>query len=265
MVKLYDTTLRDGAQTEGISYSAHDKIRIAQKLDDLGIHFIEGGWPGSNPKDKEFFKQMKKVKLKNSKLAAFGSTRRLGISANKDKNLKELASSGAKVATIFGKSWDLHVKNVIKTSLEENLKMISDSIKFLKSKGITVFYDAEHFFDAYKSNSKYAIETLLSAQDAGAKVIVLCDTNGGTLTSEIVKIITKVKKSVKAPLGIHVHNDLGLAVANSIAAVEMGCVQVQGTFNGYGERCGNADLCTIIGILKTKMQVDCLSTKNLQE
>ncbi|MFC1704425.1 citramalate synthase [Candidatus Omnitrophota bacterium] len=265
MVKLYDTTLRDGAQTEGISYSAHDKIRIAQKLDALGIHFIEGGWPGSNPKDREFFKQMKKIKLKKSKLVAFGSTRRANVTARTDKNLKELLASGARVVTIFGKSWDLHVRNVLKVSLEDNLAIISDSVQFLKSKGVTVFYDAEHFFDAYKANAEYALKTLQAAQSAGADALVLCDTNGGTLSKDLSRIITQVSSKTNSPLGIHVHNDLGLAVANSITAVELGCTQVQGTFNGYGERCGNADLCIIIGILKTKMDIDCIPSKNLKE
>ena len=264
-VKLYDTTLRDGAQTEGISYSVNDKLRIAKKLDELGIHYIEGGWPGSNPKDKRFFKLMKKEKLKKAKLVGFGSTRRAGIKPGKDKNLKEIVASGVKVATIFGKTWDLHVKEVIKTSLEENLCMISDSVAYLKSKKIKVFYDAEHFFDAFKSNSAYAIKTLQAAEAAGADTIVLCDTNGGTLNDELIGIIEEVKQHIKKPLGIHVHNDLDLAVANSIAAVDSGCTQVQGTMNGYGERCGNADLCTIIGILTTKMGIDCLPKSKLKE
>ncbi|MFC1593770.1 citramalate synthase [Candidatus Omnitrophota bacterium] len=265
MVTLYDTTLRDGAQTEGISYSVHDKIRITQKLDQLGIHFIEGGWPGSNPKDMKFFSEMKKIKLKNAKLVAFGSTCRTDVIAKKDKNLQSLVASGVNVVTIFGKTWDLHVESVLKTTLEKNLKIISESISFLKSKKMTVFYDAEHFFDAYKANPRYALKTLLAAQNAGASMLILCDTNGGTLTKDLSAIIEKIKKQTKAPLGIHVHNDLGLGVANSITAVEQGCSQVQGTFNGYGERCGNADLCAIIGILKTKMDVNCLADNKLKE
>lgn len=264
-VSIYDTTLRDGAQTEGISYSVNDKIRIVKKLDELGVHYIEGGWPGSNPKDKQFYSEMKKVKLKNAKLVGFGSTRRAGIKANRDKNLKEIVASGVKVATLFGKSWDLHVKDVLKTTLEENLNIISDSITFLKSKRLTVFYDAEHFFDAYKAYSEYSLKTLLTAESAGADTIILCDTNGGTLTDDLVRIIQKVKQHIKKPLGIHTHNDLDLAVANSIAAVNCGCTQVQGTFNGYGERCGNADLCTIIGILSTKMNIDCIPKEKLKE
>jgi len=264
-IKLYDTTLRDGAQTEGISYSVNDKVRIAKKLDELGIHYIEGGWPGSNPKDKQFFKEMKKVKLKTAKLVSFGSTRRAGIKPEKDKNLKELALSGAKIVTIFGKSWDLHVKEVLKTSLEENLNLISDSVSFLKSKGLTVFYDAEHFFDAYKANPKYAVQTLRAAKSGGADTIILCDTNGGTLTDELAGIIEIVGQQVKKTLGIHTHNDLDLAVANSIAAIDAGCAQVQGTFNGYGERCGNADLCTIISILIIKMGINCIPESNLKD
>jgi 2-isopropylmalate synthase len=264
-VKLYDTTLRDGSQTEGISFSVHDKIKIARKLDDLGIRYIEGGWPGSNPKDREFFNQMKKTRLKNSQLTSFGSTRRANIRPEQDENLKNLASAGTEVVTIFGKSWDFHVIHALKTTLEENLKMILDSVKFLQSKGKIVFYDAEHFFDAYKDNAGYALKTLMAAQDAGAQAIILCDTNGGTITSEVKRIVGEVKPHIKVDLGIHTHNDLGLAVANSLAALESGCTQVQGTFNGLGERCGNADLCTLIGILKTKLKVDCVSDRQLKE
>lgn len=264
-VMLYDTTLRDGAQTEGISFSVQDKVRIVKKLDDLGIHYIEGGWPGSNPKDREFFRQMKKTHLKNSQLVSFGSTRKADIKAEQDNNLKELVSSGTKIITIFGKSWDLHVKDVLKTTLEENLKIVSDSVKFLKAKGKTVFYDAEHFFDAYKANPDYALKTILSAQDAGADTIVLCDTNGGTLTSDLQNIIKEIKPKIKVCLGIHTHNDLGLALANSITALEQGATVIQGTFNGLGERCGNADLCTIIGILAVKMNIEVIPKSKLKD
>ena len=265
-IMLYDTTLRDGAQGEGVSFSVQDKIKIAQKLDSIGIHYIEGGWPGSNPKDMEFFLQIKKAGLKNAKLTAFGSTRRPHIRASKDRNIKALLKAGAKVVTIFGKSWDLHVRDVFHTTLKENLEMIEDSVSYLKSKGkLEVIYDAEHFFDGYQSNPDYAIQTLLVAQKAGCDTIVLCDTNGGMLTSQVVKIIKEVKKIVKAPLGIHAHNDSGLAVANSIAACECGCRHVQGTINGYGERCGNADLCSIIPNLKLKLGLDCISEKRLSE
>ena len=267
-VKLYDTTLRDGSQTEGISFSVEDKVKISRKLDELGIHYIEGGWPGSNPKDREFFNQMKKIRLKNSQLVSFGSTRRASIKPEQDENLKNLVSSGTGIITIFGKSWDFHVTHALKTTLEENLKMIFDSVRFLKSKGRTVFYDAEHFFDAYKDNPEYAVKTLLAAQEAGAVTIILCDTNGGTISSDLKRIVTAVKPHIKTALGIHTHNDLGLAIANSLVAMEAGCTQVQGTFNGLGERCGNADLSTLIGILKTKLKVNCISDhqlKNLAE
>ncbi len=252
---IYDTTLRDGSQTEGVSYTVNDKVKITQKLDELGIPYIEGGWPGSNPKDKEFFELMKSHKLEHSKLAAFGSTRRAHVKAQEDANLKELVASETPTVTIFGKSWDLHVIDVIKTSLDENLKMIRESVNFLKKSKREVFYDAEHFFDGYKNNPAYALKTILAAQAGGADCIVLCDTNGGTLPEEITKIIKQVKKKIRKPLGIHTHNDQGLAVANSLAAVHAGCVQVQGTFNGMGERCGNADLCTIMGILHAKLKV----------
>jgi len=263
-VTIYDTTLRDGAQTEGISYSLNDKVRIASQLDDLGIHYIEGGWP-SNTKDRELFKALKKKPLKNSQLVAFGSTRRANKKAGQDPNVKSIIEAGTKTVTIFGKSWDLHVKDVLKTTLEENINMIYDSISYLKSKSKEVFYDAEHFFDAFKSNKDYAIKTLEAAQRAGADLIILCETNGGILTSQLIKTIKEVKRKIKVPLGIHTHNDMDLAVANSIAAVEHGCVQVQGTFNGYGERCGNADLVPVIAILKLKMGFDCISDKKLKE
>jgi len=251
---IYDTTLRDGSQTEGVSYTVSDKVKITQKLDELGVHYIEGGWPGSNPKDKEFFEVMKSKKLANSKLAAFGSTRRANIKPEDDTNLKELIASQTPTVTIFGKSWDLHVTDVIRTTLDENLKMIQDSVAFLKKNKRETFYDAEHFFDGYKNNPKYALKTILAAQTGGADCIILCDTNGGTLPEEVTKIVKEVKKKIKKPLGIHTHNDQGLAVANSLAAINTGCMQVQGTFNGLGERCGNADLCTIMGILYAKMK-----------
>ncbi|MFH1622581.1 MAG: citramalate synthase [Candidatus Omnitrophota bacterium] len=263
-VTIYDTTLRDGAQTEGISYSLNDKVKIVHELDNLGVHYIEGGWP-SNTKDRELFKSLKKNPLKNSQLVAFGSTRRANKKAGQDSNIKFLVEAATKVVTIFGKSWDLHVRDVLKTSLEENLAMISDSVSYLKSKNKEVIYDAEHFFDAFKANEDYALKAIKAAEEAGADLIVLCDTNGGTLSSELVKILDKVKEHIRIPLGIHTHNDIGLAVANSILAVESGCIQVQGTFNGYGERCGNADLVPVIGILKLKMGIDCLSNENLKK
>ncbi|MFH2138582.1 MAG: citramalate synthase [Candidatus Omnitrophota bacterium] len=264
-ISIYDTTLRDGAQTEGISYTVNDKILISRKLDELGIDYIEGGWPGSNPKDLEYFQKVKKIKFKNSKIVAFGSTCRKNIKASQDASVKALVKSGVKYATIFGKSWDLHVKDVLKASLDENLRMISDTVKYLKSKKLTVFYDAEHFFDGYKNNPDYALKTLETAADAGASVIILCDTNGGTLTSDLVGIILDVQSRIKTPLGIHTHNDNAMAVANSVVAVEAGCVQVQGTINGYGERCGNADLCAIIACLELKLDKRCIGKKNLRE
>ena len=263
-VKLYDTTLRDGAQTEGISFSVSDKVRIAEKLDELGIHYIEAGWPGANPKDIEVFKKLKTLRLENSKVVAFGSTRRPRIKAKDDYVLKELIKAETKVITIFGKSWDLHVKDILRTTLDENLEMIRDSISFLKSKNKEAIFDAEHFFDGYKVNPDYAIATLKAAEEGGADCLVLCDTNGGTVTSDIYRIVEDVKSKVKKPLGIHTHNDSELAVANSIAAVQAGCSHIQGTINGYGERCGNANLVSIIPILKLKLRINCISDLQLK-
>jgi 2-isopropylmalate synthase len=234
-VKLYDTTLRDGSQAEGISYSVMDKIRIAEELDKIGIAFIEGGWPGSNPKDREFFLRISQSRLKNSKIAAFSMTRRPNISASQDTNLKALLKSNAQVITIVGKTWDFHVIEVLKTTLDENLAMIEDTISFLVKKGFPVFYDAEHFFDAYKANKAYALKTLAAAQNAGAKAICLCDTNGGSLPGEILSLTAEIKNIIGTAgvdLGIHCHNDAGLAIANSLAAVEAGANIVQGTING---------------------------------
>jgi 2-isopropylmalate synthase len=262
-VKLYDTTLRDGAQSEGISFSVVDKLHIAQKLDELGIHYIEGGWPGSNPKDAEFFERVGKLKLKHARIAVFGSTRRRGLKAEEDNNLTMLVKTSAKIATLVGKSSDLQVINVLKTTLEENLDMIADSIRYLKSKGMEVFLDAEHFFDGFKHNPEYSLKTLEVAAKAGAYCLVLCDTNGGTLPDEITKAVKRALKVTDVPLGIHCHNDAGLAIANTLAAVAAGVTQVQGTINGLGERCGNADLCTIIPALKLKMGINCVSDKQL--
>ena len=264
-ITIYDTTLRDGSQTEGIAFTLSDKLKITTKLDEIGIHYIEGGWPGSNPKDKAYFKEVRKKKLKSATVAAFGSTRRAKTKASQDTNLQELVKSQTEVITIFGKTWDLHITDVIKTSLSENLKMITDSIEFLKKKKKKVFYDAEHFFDGYKANPEYALTTLCAAQDAGADCIILCDTNGGTLPREVKNIVLAIKDKLNAPLGIHAHDDLGVGVANSIAAIEAGCVHVQGTFNGLGERCGNADLCTIIGILHTKMKQKSIPDKSISK
>jgi 2-isopropylmalate synthase len=262
-IQLYDTTLRDGAQREGISFSVVDKVHIAQKLDELGIHYIEGGWPGSNPKDAEFFDRAKTIKLKNAKLAAFGSTRRAKGKAETDENIIQLVNAGTPVVTIVGKTSEPQVVHVLETSLEENINMVADTIRYLKSRGLVVFYDAEHFFDGYKANSQYALRVLEAAANAGADNLVLCDTNGGSLPSEIIAAIEAVKKITNVALGIHVHNDGELAVANTLAAVTAGVMQVQGTINGYGERCGNANLCSIIPNLKLKMGIDCISEANL--
>ncbi|OGN98832.1 MAG: citramalate synthase [Chloroflexi bacterium RBG_13_51_52] len=262
-VELYDTTLRDGAQSEGISFSVVDKLHIAQRLDGLGIHYIEGGWPGSNPKDAEFFEKARGMKLKNTRIAVFGSTRRRGLKAEEDNNLTMLVKAGVKVATIVGKSSDLQVINVLKTTLEENLSMIADSVRYLKSKGMKVFLDAEHFFDGFKHNPDYSLKTLEVAAEVGVDCLVLCDTNGGALPDEVTRAVKKAAKTTGVPLGIHCHNDGGLAVANTLAAVAAGATQVQGTINGLGERCGNADLCTIIPALKLKMGIDCVSDEQL--
>jgi len=264
-IELYDTTLRDGAQSEGISFSVADKLKICERLDMLEVDYIEGGWPGANPKDLELFSKAKSLKLKNAELVAFGSTRHAGSSAGQDKILKGLLSAETAIITIFGKSWDLHVKDVLKVEPDENLRMVSDSVKFLKSKGRRVFFDAEHFFDGYVDNKEYAMKVLRAAGDAGAERIVLCDTNGTMMTSQLFKIIEDVRAVISSPLGIHCHNDSEMAVANSIAAVQAGCVQVQGTINGYGERCGNANLVSIIANLKLKLGINCISDLALKE
>jgi len=264
-VKLYDTTLRDGTQGEGVSLSVQDKLRIVERLDEMGIHYIEGGFPGSNPKDIEFFKRVKGMRLKTAKVAAFGSTRRADTPSSKDLSLNALIRSETGVVTIFGKSWDLHVKDVLRISSEENLKVISDSVSYLKKHGLEVVYDAEHFFDGYRHNAAYALASLRAAEEAGASVLVLCDTNGGMITSWVGEIVREVKEKTNTPLGIHVHNDSDMGVANSITAVENGVVHVQGTINGYGERCGNANLCSIIPNLKLKLGIDCVRDKALSE
>ena len=263
-LEIYDTTLRDGAQSEDVSFSAEDKLRIALKLDELGVHFIEGGWPGANPKDIEFFKKAHDLELKTAQIAAFGATRRADHSAAKDPNLQALLDAGTDVITLFGKSWDLHVQDALGISLKKNLELISDSIRHLGSRNKRVFYDAEHFFDGYKANPAYALKTLREAESAGAERIILCDTNGGTMPWELREIFTVIRGEVKTPLGIHAHNDSAMAVANSMIAVELGAVQVQGTINGFGERCGNANLCSILPNLKLKMKLDCITDAQLQ-
>ncbi|RLB09371.1 MAG: citramalate synthase [Deltaproteobacteria bacterium] len=263
-VIIYDTTLRDGTQGEYISLSAEDKLRIARKLDEFGIHYIEGGWPGSNPKDARFFEMAKLVTFKNSRLTAFGSTRKANIKVEEDENIKALLNAGVDTVTIFGKSWDLHVTEILATTLEENLRMIYDSISYLKEKGKEVIYDAEHFFDGYKNNKEYTLKTIKTAIEAGADYIVFCDTNGGTMPHEIEEILKEVLPKVDVYTGIHAHNDSGLAVANSITAVRCGVDMVQGTINGYGERCGNADLIPIIANLQLKMGYRCIPPEKLK-
>tara|TARA_Y100000590_G_scaffold141998_1_gene162896 strand:- start:14697 stop:16313 length:1617 start_codon:yes stop_codon:yes gene_type:complete len=252
-VILYDTTLRDGTQQEGISLTVKDKLDITTKLDEIGIDIIEGGWPYSNPKDEEYFRRVSKLELSHSRIAAFGSTRRAGTSAAEDPNIQALVESKAEIITIVGKTWDLHVLEVLETSLDENIGMIRDSISYLKSKSLEVHFDAEHFFDGFEANKDYALKSIQAAANAGADAIHLCDTNGGVLPNKLSIIIEEVKETISTPLGIHVHNDGELAVANSITAVEKGVEYVQGTVNGYGERCGNANLCSIIPTLQIKM------------
>jgi 2-isopropylmalate synthase len=264
-VKLFDTTLRDGSQGEGVTFSSEDKIKVACELDYLGIHYIEGGWPGSNPKDIAFFEKARQINFKNAKISSFGSTRRAKNRPDEDPNLKALIEARAPVATIFGKSWGLHVKDAIRTTLRENLQMIEDSVAYLKYAGLEVFYDAEHFFDGYSDNPEYALETLSAAYRGGADTIVLADTNGGTLPHDAGAIFQIIEKKIKCPLGIHAHNDSEMGVAVTIEAVRHGAGHVQGTINGYGERCGNANLCSIIPILKLKMGVDCISDDNLRK
>ncbi|MBR3655127.1 MAG: citramalate synthase [Elusimicrobia bacterium] len=263
-IKIFDTTLRDGSQGAGIAFSVEDKLKIAAALDEFGVSYIEGGWPGSNPKDEEFFK-LAKGKFKNSKLVAFSSTRKAKSNVKNDENLKKIVKSGAKVACIFGKSWDLHVECALKTTLKENLKMISDTVSFLKSKKFEVIYDAEHYFDGYIHNKDYAVQTIKAAIDAGADYICLCETNGGVLPPFIEKI---VKETIAAfpnvKFGIHAHNDSECAVANSIIAVQSGCELVQGTINGIGERCGNANLCSIIPSLQLKGKYRCVPVRSLK-
>lgn len=252
-LKVLDTTLRDGTQQKGANVSVNDKLEIAQKLDKLGVQYIEGGWPGSNPKDVEFFQEAKKLKLKNSEIVAFCSTCYKKNKAEEDPNLLATVESGVKTAVVFGKTWDLHVRDVLGTSLKKNLEMIESSIAFLTSKKIKVIFDAEHFFDGYKANPEYALKCLQSAEKGGAINLSLCDTNGGTLTKDLKKIIQTVRKETKVELGIHAHNDCDLAVANTLSAVEAGVSLIQGTVNGYGERTGNTNLCSVIPNLQLKM------------
>lgn len=258
-IEIYDTTLRDGAQSEGINYSVSDKLKIIKILDNLGVSYIEAGWPGANPVDAEVFKQIKDMKLNNAAISAFGCTRKPDIKVEDDKILKMLLDGKTEIITIFGKSWDFHVKDALSTTLEENINMITESIEYLKTKGRRVFFDAEHFFDGYKHNPEYALETIKAAHRAGAERIILCDTNGGCINTEIFQMTSLVLKNISdVKLGIHCHNDGDMAVANTIAAIDAGAIQVQGTINGYGERCGNANLCSIIPNLQVKKKYDVL-------
>ena len=263
-VELYDTTLRDGAQMEGISLSVADKIKITRKLDELGVAYIEGGWPGSNPKDAEYFRRARFLNLSNATIAAFGSTRRAGVAADQDANLKTLIEAETPVITLVAKSWDMQVTRILETSLEENLAMISDSVAFLKEHGRRVFLDAEHFFDGYKADPEYASQCIRAAASAGAETIILCDTNGGTLPHEVQEIVPRVKQQIDVPLGIHAHNDCEVAVANSLAAVAAGVRQVQGCINGYGERCGNANILSVAANLKLKLGIPTISDKQME-
>ena len=262
---LYDTTLRDGTQGEQVNLSAEDKLRIAKKLDDFGIRYIEGGWPGSNPKDARFFEMARNTSFRSARLTAFGSTRRADTRPEDDENIRALLNTGTETVTVFGKSWDLQASQILGVSLDENAAMIDDSISFLKSKGLEVIYDAEHFFDGYKKNPAYALDTLKAAVNGGADMIVLCDTNGGSMPHEIHNIMKDIMPHLTLPVGIHTHNDCGLALANSLAAVQSGATMVQGTINGYGERCGNADLIAVIGNLELKMGYHLIAPERLKQ
>src|SRR5256714_1601999 len=260
---IYDTTLRDGSQGEGVNFSLQDKLHITRRLDELGVDYIEGGYPLSNPKDFEYFQEVRKLSLRHARVAAFGMTRRKGVAAADDTCIKALPGSQAPLITIVGKTWDLHVRDVLNTTLEENLGMIGDSLACCKAAGREVFYDAEHFFDGLRHNPEYALRTLLAAQEAGASVVILCDTNGGTLPDEVADGVEKARRHLTVDIGIHCHNDCDVAVANSLAAVARGATQVQGTINGIGERCGNVDLVSVIGNLALKRGYDVLTPSSL--
>ncbi len=265
-VDIYDTTLRDGAQLEGISFTVDDKLRIAEQLDRLGVHYIEGGWPGANPKDVEFFERAKtELNLKQSRLVAFGSTRRVNGEAKNDPTLANLVASGTQTVCIVGKSWDYHVTEALRTTLEEGVAMVADSIRYLKEQGLEVFFDAEHFFDGYRANPTFALDVLQGAVDAGADCLVICDTNGGTLPDEVERTVTEVVAKFSTPIGVHFHNDTGCAIANTMIGVKAGATQVQGTINGYGERVGNCDLIPVIANLSLKLGIETLPEGHLKE
>ncbi len=263
-IMLYDTTLRDGTQGEQVNLSAEDKLKVAYRLDEMGIDYIEGGWPGSNPKDARFFEMAKSASFKYAKLTAFGSTRRFGITPDEDPSIQAILAAETGTVTVFGKTWDLHATEILGVTLEQNLEMIEDTVRYLKKEGREVIYDAEHFFDGYRFNPDYTMKTIEAAAAGGADMIVLCDTNGGTLTHELKEIMEKVVPQVSLPVGIHVHDDCGLSVANSVMAVMCGAQMVQGTINGYGERCGNVDLLTVTGNLQVKMGYECIPPENLK-
>jgi len=263
-IELYDTTLRDGAQSEDVSFTLDDKLRITEALDALGIHYVEGGWPGSNPRDEEFFRAVRGLRLRHARVAAFGATRRAGVRAADDRNLAALLGAETPIVTIVGKTWDLHVRDDLRISLEENLDVIRDSVAFLRTRVDGVIFDAEHFFDGYARNPEYALAAIAAAAEAGATLVCLCDTRGGTLPAQIGPAVDAAQGAVPAtPLGIHCHNDAELAVANSLEALERGCVQVQGTMNGLGERCGNANLVSLIPTLQLKRGWACVTPEQL--
>jgi len=262
-IAIYDTTLRDGTQGAGITISAQDKLQIAERLDEFGVDYIEGGWPGSNPKDLEFFEQARTRPWRHARITAFGSTRRAGIAAEQDENLRMILAAGTPAAAVFGKSWDLHVSEALRTTRDENLRMIEDSVRYLKSRGVEVVYDAEHFFDGWKANPEYALATLAAARRGGADIVVLCDTNGGCLPFEIRAGVEAARATSPGPLGIHTHDDGELGVANTLVAVRAGAVHVQGTVNGIGERCGNANLISVIPNLQLKLGYECVPAASL--
>jgi 2-isopropylmalate synthase len=263
-IELFDTTLRDGTQGEHVNLTARDKLRIAQKLDAFGIGIIEGGWPGSNPTDREFFERARDVEWQNAAICAFGSTRRPGFAPEDDSSLQAMLEAGTSVVSVFGKSWTLHAEVALGVSRAENVDLIGSTVEYLKSTGRRVIYDAEHFFDGFADDAEYALETLLAAQEAGADVLVLCDTNGGTLPHTVFDVVNEVRRRTNTVLGIHAHNDGGCATANSLAAIRAGARHVQGTINGLGERCGNADLCTVIPGLQLKLGYDCVDAGSLR-
>src|SRR5947207_5977212 len=264
-IEIYDTTLRDGSQGEGINFSVTDKLRIAEKLDAFGVHYIEGGWPGSNPKDIEFFAEARRRKFKNARLAAFGATRRKNVAVEQDEQVRLLLEAETPVVTIVGKTWLLHVKEVLRTTPEENLGMIGDTVRYLKDRGKIVVYDAEHSFDGYTDQPEYALDTWRAAEKAGADFVVLCDTNGGRLPGEVAQITSLARRRLNTRIGIHTHDDIGLGVANALAGLEAGATQVQGTINGYGERTGNCNLTSVIPNLVLKLKKSCLPAGSLRK